>query len=408
MLRAIFFLTLVTLVHCSPLLVAPQPVTFPLSRRFNLDLSLGNLLQRDQARAKALLDRAARKPGKRAPPSANVGVDNSGTIYLSTVGIGTPPTQYTLLIDTGSSNTWVGADRSYRQTSSSRCTGNGTGPVSMSYGSGSFKGQECFDTITLGSGLTITNQSIGVASQSSGFGGIDGILGLGPVDLTYQSVDGVSSVPTIIDNLYAQGTIPQEILGIYFQPSSESHSPNGELTYGGVDASKYTGAITYTPITSAYPSCAFWGIDQNFTYGSTSLSPGLSGIVDTGTTLLLLATDIYDKYVQATGARLDKNSGLLRITQAQYQNLQNLNFIIGGTTFTLTPNGQIWPRSSNNYIGGDYDSIYLIVGDMGYKSGQGFDFINGYAFLERFYSVYDATNQRVGFATTPYTTSTSN
>lgn len=33
------------------------------------------------------------------------------------------------------------------------------------------------DTVTLGSGLMITSQSIGVASQSEGFDGVDGVLG---------------------------------------------------------------------------------------------------------------------------------------------------------------------------------------------------------------------------------------
>ena len=31
------------------------------------------------------------------------------------------------------------------------------------------------------------------------------------------------------------------------------------------------------------------------------------------------------------------------------------------------------------------------------------DFINGMTFLERFYSVYDSTNNRVGLATTAHT-----
>lgn len=42
------------------------------------------------------------------------------------------------------------------------------------------------------------------------------------------------------------------------------------------------------------------------------------------------------------------------------------------------------------------------------ESGQGLDFINGYAFLERFYSVYDTTNQRVGLAPTENTFSVIN
>jgi cathepsin E len=74
----------------------------------------------------------------------------------------------------------------------------------------------------------------------------------------------------------------------------------------------------------------------------------------------------------------------------------------------LTANAQIWPRSLNTVIGGTAGSIYLIVNDNHSNSGSGLDFINGQAFLERFYSVYDTANQRVGLATTPFTTATTN
>jgi len=99
---------------------------------------------------------------------------------------------------------------------------------------------------------------------------------------------------------------------------------------------------------------------------------------------------------------------LLRITSTQFNNLQSLFFTTGGRTFELTANAQIWPRALNTLIGGTSTRIYLIVGDLGSPSGQGLDFINGYTFLERFYSVFDTTNNRVGFATTPFTTATTN
>ena len=38
-------------------------------------------------------------------------------------------------------------------------------------------GTEFTDTVTLGSGLTISKQSIGVASQTQGFDNVEGILG---------------------------------------------------------------------------------------------------------------------------------------------------------------------------------------------------------------------------------------
>ena len=62
----------------------------------------------------------------------------------------------------------------------------------------------------------------------------------------------------------------------------------------------------------------------------------------------------------------------------------------------------------NAVIGGDADSIYLVVADLGANSGEGLDFINGYTFLERFYYVYDSANSQVGFATTSFTTATTN
>ena len=59
----------------------------------------------------------------------------------------------------------------------------------------------------------------------------------------------------------------------------------------------------------------------------------------------------------------------------------------------------------NTAIGGDDDSIYLVIGDMGSKSGEGLDFINGYSWLERFYHVYVPQRNSVGFANTQYTQS---
>ena len=52
--------------------------------------------------------------------------------------------------------------------------------------------------------------------------------------------------------------------------------------------------------------------------------------------------------------------------------------------------------------------MYLIVNDLGSNSGEGFDFVDGMVFLERFYYVFDAANSQVGFATTPFTDSTIN
>ncbi|KAG6330644.1 hypothetical protein ID866_8446 [Astraeus odoratus] len=367
-----------------------------------------NLIAHDQTRAADLIERAnAIASGKLDRRIASVPVTNEAVSYIAQVGVGSPATTYNLIVDTGSSNTWVGASTPYKPTNTSVDSNE---PVSVTYGSGSFSGTEWYDTVTLASDLIIPNQSIAVASTSTGFDGVDGIVGIGPVDLTQGTLTNEPNtyIPTVTDNLYSQGTISEEVIGVSFEPTTSTYVTNGELTFGGVDSTKYTGSINYVSLTTTAPASYYWGINESIAYGGTTILPETAGIVDTGTTLVLIASNAFSSYQSLTGAVMDDNTGLLRITSAQYSSLQNLNFDIGGVTYALTPNGQIWPRALNTYIGGTSSSIYLIVGNLGSSSGQGLDFIDGQAFLERFYSVFDTTSRRFGIATTPYTTASTN
>ncbi|KAH7913162.1 acid protease [Hygrophoropsis aurantiaca] len=373
--------------------------TLRLATKFNT-LGVNNIAEADRARAQQL--RQAATATKR--DGTSVAINDNSVNYVASVGVGEPATNYSLIVDTGSANTWVGASQIYQQTASSADTGNS---IKVSYGSGNFTGEEWTDTVTLGS-LKIQKQSIGVASQASGFDkGIDGILGVGPADLTDGTVSNTDEVPTVTDNLLSQGSISANVLGVYFIPAS-TPTKYGDLTFGGVNSGAITGEIGYVPITSTSPANKYWGVDQSVTYGSQTILSLTAGIVDTGTTLILLATDAYDAYVAATGAVADQATGLLKITPAQYGALSPLTMNIGGQKYPLSPNAQIWPRALNTDIGGQTDAIYLIVADMKSKSGSGLDFINGYAFLERYYTVYDTTNLRVGFAETAYTDADTN
>ena len=59
-------------------------------------------------------------------------------------------------------------------------------------------------------------------------------------------------------------------------------------------------------------------------------------------------------------------------------------------------------------INGSSNFIYLVISNIGWNSGSGLDFILGYTFLERFYSVFDTENHLLGLATTLYTTAITN
>ncbi|KAL4080791.1 acid protease [Scleroderma citrinum] len=391
-----FLLLSLSIANASPVSTSGNKVSLRFAAAVNAT-GVINIAEADRARAKAMLD------GTFSKRDASVSVTNDVVSYTAQVGVGSPATEYTLIIDTGSSNTWVGAEKAYKPTSTSQDTGN---RVSVKYGSGSFSGEEYTDTVSLGNGLTISKQSIGVASSATGFEHVDGILGVGPTDLTKGTVANTNTIPTVVDNLYSQGVISEAVLGVYFIPTSDSTS--GELTFSGYDSSVTTSSVNYVPITGTSPASNYWGIDQSISYGSKTILSTTAGIVDTGTTLILIASDAFSAYQSVTGATLDSATGLLTISQSQYDNLQTLTFNIGSHAYALSPNAQIWPRSLNSIIGGNSGQIYLVIADIGSIVGTGLDFINGYSFLERYYSVFDTTNSRVGFATTEYTTSTSN
>lgn len=244
---------------------------------------------------------------------------------VASVGVGSPPTLYNLIIDTGTSNTWVGAGTPYVQTSTSQQTSD---TVSVSYGSGTFSGTEFTDQVTLAPGLVVSSQSIGAASQSKGFNNVDGILGLGPVGLTQGTLSPDSSglIPTVTDNLFNQGTISSNEVSIAGQT----------ITFGGVDSSTFTGDITYAPITNTSPASNYWGIDASFTYGTsgTSILSMTAGTIDHGTSLVQLASDSYSTFLKLTGATRDEVTALPVLESCA--KLQSVFLTTGGTTFEIT------------------------------------------------------------------------
>jgi hypothetical protein len=123
------------------------------------------------------------------------------------------------------------------------------------------------------------------------------------------------TVPTVTDSANREGLLSSYEISVSFEPTTSTSTQNGELTFGGVDPSRFTGSInfmyvdltspsdvtshttnnTYTryrPLTSTSPASAYVGIDQTITYGASRIPilDATAGIVDTGTTLLLLAS----------------------------------------------------------------------------------------------------------------------
>ncbi|KAJ3865972.1 acid protease [Lentinula novae-zelandiae] len=408
--------------------LSPSPFIVPVQKLVNTSTTGHSLVRAGQARLQAFSKAHSQVngiPGDHAalaPPAASL-TDQIVTFTINPVVNGKNCEQLSLIVDTGSSNTWVGANPENRLQ-----PGLGSDLFEVTYGSGAVLGDETTNTVNITPGLAVENQSIGNALLSEGFDGVDGIMGFGPVDLTQgtllnnaESASFRPTIPTVMDNLFAQGTISNETLGVFLAPTTTDDPVNGELSFGGVDTSKMTGPMSFFQVVDSNfrSTLPFWSISQSATFGGVTIMDTTTCVVDTGTTLLMLPADAVTAYQDLTGATLDSTTGLLSITEAQLSNLTTLSFIgtdINGETqhFDLTPNAQLFPRAFNTEIGGSADDIFLITASSGSNDASSIDCIMGQSFLQRTYSAFVTPNGNpdaagtVGFATTPFTDATTN
>ena len=76
---------------------------------------------------------------------------------------------------------------------------------------------------------------------------------LGPDDLTIGRLRPKNPfvVSTVTDSLFDQGTIGQKLVALSFEPTTSVVATNGEVRFGAIDPTKFTGDITYVYVCAA-------------------------------------------------------------------------------------------------------------------------------------------------------------
>lgn len=100
--------------------------------------------------------------------------------------------------------------------------------------------------------------------------------------LAFETISADSVTP-VWYNILSQGLVSQPLFSFFLsnQPGSTSYS---EVTFGGVDPARYTGAITYVPLSSeTYWEFALGNIQMS---GKSYAPAGAHAICDTGTSLI--------------------------------------------------------------------------------------------------------------------------
>ncbi|KAF2173916.1 hypothetical protein M409DRAFT_16184 [Zasmidium cellare ATCC 36951] len=320
-----------------------------------------------------------------------VAVDNFlNAQYFSEIEIGTPPQNFKVVLDTGSSNLWVPSQdcgsiacylhSKYDHSESSTYKKNGS-DFAIRYGSGSLEGYVSQDTVAIGD-LSIKNQLFAEATAEPGlafaFGRFDGILGLG-----YDTIS-VNGIPPPFYNMIDQGLLDEKVFAFYLSDTNEGSE--SEAIFGGVDKSHYSGDLTKIPLRRK----AYWEVDLDaITFGDQTAEIDSTGaILDTGTSLLALPSTLAELLNKEIGAKKSYN-GQYTVECSKRDSLPDLTFTLTGHNFTIGP----------------YDYILEVQGSC-ISAFMGFDIpepagplaILGDAFLRKWYSVYDLENNAVGLA----------
>ncbi|KAF8147604.1 endopeptidase [Mycena galopus ATCC 62051] len=271
--------------------------------------------------------------------------------YFAEIQLGTPPQSFQVVLDTGSSNLWVPSiscestacvlHAQYDSKSSSTYKANGTA-FSIPYGSGSMQGFVSNDVLAIGD-LEIPKQDFAEATNEPGMA------------FAIAKFDGLA-YDTIMIN---QKLIDKPVFSFRIGSSEED---GGEVVFGGIDHSAYTGTIAYVPEVEL----------ETFTFGDEVLE------------------------VKNTGAAIDTGSSLITgqytVPCAKVPSLPGLSFTFGGKKYPLKGEDyvvNVQETCVSSFVGMDIDlpGNLWIVGDV---------------FLGKYYTVYDLGRNAVGFAKAEY------
>lgn len=303
-------------------------------------------------------------------------IDSLDDAYTIPVSIGTPPQVLQLDLDTGSSDLWVFSSETpssevngqtvYNPAKSSTSKLQSGYTWSISYGDGSSSSGNIYaDTVSVG-GVSVTGQAVELAEKVSDTftsdSSTDGLIGLGFDSLNTASPKAVN---TFFDNAVSQLDSPLFTADL-------KHNAPGTYDFGFINSSLYTGSITYVPV-NTNPGYWTW-TSSGYAIGSGSFSSSsLSGIADTGTTLLYLPLSIVKAYYAKVSGSSNSNTygGYVFPCSAT---LPTFTFGVGSARITIPANylnyGPVSTGSSTCF-GGLQDSSDIginIFGDVALKS----------------------------------------
>jgi hypothetical protein len=270
--------------------------------------------------------------------------------YFINVTIGTPPQPFSLLLDTGSSDTWVPAVDSWgcdddacadygafdKNASSTYAIVPGEeGTFYIQYGDGTYAaGDYITDVLDFSDGVSVSKLTLGLANDTDQVQGLMGI-GMRANEASLQNEDPFS-FPTVVEQLKDQGHIDRVAYSLYLDSYEDD---KGSIIFGGIDSSRYTGELLALPLsTDQYGNysefrIALTKISIHDGKSIRSLTPkgfSVPALLDSGTTSQYLPPSVTDEFYEGLGATLAQDSGYYYVPCAYRKSNVSLIYTFGG------------------------------------------------------------------------------
>ncbi|XP_063307581.1 cathepsin E-A-like [Pelobates fuscus] len=314
--------------------------------------------------------------------------------YFGEISIGSPPQNFLVVFDTGSSNLWVPSincqslacvTHSRYQSSKSRTYVPNGSLFFIQYGTGNVTCEIAVDQVTI-QDITVRNQPFGESILEPGNAFVnmpfDGILGL-----AYPSLAAGGCTP-VFDNMINQHLVESPVFAFYLS-SDPNLSNGGELTFGGIDTSLFTGQLNWVPVTYQ----GYWQIQLDNIQVANEIalcSEGCQAILDTGTSMLIGPTSAIALLLNLTGLGDIDFNGEYEFDCYYLCMLASVTFTINEIGYTLSP-AEYTVNNGNGSCSSGFQGLDI-------PSSNGPLWILGDVFIRQYYSVFDRGNNRVGLA----------
>jgi saccharopepsin len=318
--------------------------------------------------------------------------------YFGKVNIGTPAQEFTVVFDSGSGNLLVpGSDcpdnacvthERFDATKSSTfkelsCAGveeEEDDRLTITFGTGEVTGNCVQDNICIGhlcaegSFLASTAETDMPFAQYT----FDGVMGLAMDNMAH------SNEYSLMSRMVRNKLLAKPMFSVFLSDSDEEKS---EITFGQIPDHHMQSELFWVPVSR---DSGYWEVkidDISFDNKRQQLCPGCFVAVDTGTSELAGPSDVVSTLQQQLDVKGDCSN---------YDSLPKLGFVVGKYVLNLEPKDYV--NKQNDGFDKQDSSCDLALMELDVPPPKGPLFVFGIPFLQKFFTVYDHANSKVGFA----------